>query len=530
MSEHKFDEILDYLCSGIISKKERQSVRDELYDHLMTEFEINLACGMSENQAAEAAENALGDRYSIKRGLSSVHRYNPIKDLQNIFYLIPLFCIVIAYGLVFSDYSVISVIAAALSFCFSYIFRNANKAFRLLFFSVTALSAEFLAYVSFGLIFEKNSVFAYLLPAVTFITSLVSLAVMHYTLCKLISTDSLNTEKWVPLIGFLINTVALTVVYSNFFIKFQSKLIWLVMLIPLLINLLIQISVNEALEQAEISIKSEQSHSKRALAAALPAIIFIAMLALGNYLYFAQPAKATDISANELITESADRAKIENILISYGMPKEISAILPDSEIQNYKSLAPKPSNPLIPDGFECCIHSDTALYSIYDLILPLESSENEITFRVLKYIKYKNSYEDYGILSNGKAGYFIDYKWNFGISKGFTPLPETETFLIADFDGVETVYSQAIKHYKGDFGEGSGFEFKINDNTAIIYGLTVKSKSGDIEPEIYQKIVFLKRPYKPNITLEELAEKTLGSDNDYFFSQSIGINHYQSES
>ena len=57
MSEHKFDEILDYLCSGIISKKEKQAVRDELYDHLMTEYEINLACGMSENQAAEAAES-----------------------------------------------------------------------------------------------------------------------------------------------------------------------------------------------------------------------------------------------------------------------------------------------------------------------------------------------------------------------------------------------------------------------------------------------------------------------------------------
>ena len=43
MNENRFDEILEYLCSGIMSKKERENVKDELYDHLMTKFEINLA-------------------------------------------------------------------------------------------------------------------------------------------------------------------------------------------------------------------------------------------------------------------------------------------------------------------------------------------------------------------------------------------------------------------------------------------------------------------------------------------------------
>lgn len=82
MNDNRFDEILEYLCSGIMSKKERENVKDELYDHLMTKFEINLATGMDEEQAAESAIDALGNRYVLRGNLSKVHSYFPALSVK----------------------------------------------------------------------------------------------------------------------------------------------------------------------------------------------------------------------------------------------------------------------------------------------------------------------------------------------------------------------------------------------------------------------------------------------------------------
>ncbi len=83
LSEHKFDGLLEYLCGDIVSKSERNDVRDELYDHLMMRYETNLACGMSEDEAeAEAAEH-LGDTDELKINLNKIHRRNPLRSFCN---------------------------------------------------------------------------------------------------------------------------------------------------------------------------------------------------------------------------------------------------------------------------------------------------------------------------------------------------------------------------------------------------------------------------------------------------------------
>ena len=83
MLEHRFDEILDFLCSGIISKIEREEMRDELYDHLMTKYEINLAVGMDEEQAVNAAISALGNREKLKDSIAKVHKSAPSQTLKS---------------------------------------------------------------------------------------------------------------------------------------------------------------------------------------------------------------------------------------------------------------------------------------------------------------------------------------------------------------------------------------------------------------------------------------------------------------
>ena len=66
-----------------MSKSERQSVRDELYDHLMCKYETNLAIGMDEEKATEEAIDALGNKSVLKENLQKVHWYYPAQSLKS---------------------------------------------------------------------------------------------------------------------------------------------------------------------------------------------------------------------------------------------------------------------------------------------------------------------------------------------------------------------------------------------------------------------------------------------------------------
>mgnify|MGYP003374203578 CR=1 FL=1 len=73
----RFDKFLDYVCGDIISDRERENARNELYDHLMCTYECNLAQGMDEEKATIEAENSMGDKNDVKTKLGQVHASFP---------------------------------------------------------------------------------------------------------------------------------------------------------------------------------------------------------------------------------------------------------------------------------------------------------------------------------------------------------------------------------------------------------------------------------------------------------------------
>lgn len=75
--QQRFDKFLDYVCGDIISDRERENTRNELYDHLMCTYECNLAQGMDEEKATIEAENSMGDRNAVRAQLEQVHASFP---------------------------------------------------------------------------------------------------------------------------------------------------------------------------------------------------------------------------------------------------------------------------------------------------------------------------------------------------------------------------------------------------------------------------------------------------------------------
>lgn len=129
MRKPEFDSLLDYLCSGIHSADERQSVRDELYDHLMCLYEKNTAVGMDEEAAAKEAMNTLGNADELRHELSLVHSYSPNESMNRAVALL-------IAGFVFSSFqlnffsgmeTLWKLLGAVLTLCGLFSLRKANK-------------------------------------------------------------------------------------------------------------------------------------------------------------------------------------------------------------------------------------------------------------------------------------------------------------------------------------------------------------------------------------------------------------------
>ncbi|MBR4726476.1 MAG: hypothetical protein IK080_01135 [Clostridia bacterium] len=82
--------MLDYLCCDIKSPQDREDVRAELYDHLLSRYEIDVATGMTEEEAEADAEQALGDRELLHKSLTKLHRKTATDRLRTAFILLAL--------------------------------------------------------------------------------------------------------------------------------------------------------------------------------------------------------------------------------------------------------------------------------------------------------------------------------------------------------------------------------------------------------------------------------------------------------
>lgn len=128
--QQRFDGFLNYVCGNIISKRERENARNELYDHLMCIYECNLARGMDEEHAAIEAENSMGDRNAVRAQLEQVHASFPELDFKKALALVTVgfvfmsFMFEVSYPLL---KEVIQLFGMALVFAGTFCLRKASK-------------------------------------------------------------------------------------------------------------------------------------------------------------------------------------------------------------------------------------------------------------------------------------------------------------------------------------------------------------------------------------------------------------------
>ena len=372
MQEHNFDNILDFLCSGIMSKKERQNVRDELFDHLMCKYETNLAIGMDEEKAVESAINDLGDKNTLKFKLSQVHSYYPNLSMKKAMNLLILgFCLIsfqiniiiniINTGEITKFIGQIIMIVAL--FCLSKSNDKLKKAF-------VFVSAEFtLTKIAVAITPALSSV-VFWIPHVLYIASCIANIVkwfyLFYGLRDLTAPFKEEYRKTIPY-GFASFVNSLSPAY---FIWLYSAMIvsensipdisevatgtaYIIIpfaLISIIITLVVFVMTSKCLWQNDHEYQIETSSKKKAIAAILAVAVAIVPMAAVDLWISYEKADTEVYTVHDSDISEDEYNRICGSLLSYGIPERLVYSLPESEIERFENAVPS-SEIYIPEGY-----------------------------------------------------------------------------------------------------------------------------------------------------------------------------------
>ncbi len=503
MQEHDFDVILDFLCSGIMSKKEKQNVRDELFDHLMCKYETNLAVGMDEEKAAENAINDLGDKDTLKFRLSQVHSYYPnlsVKKAMNLLilgYVLTCFQInlILNTGEITKFIGQVAMLVAL--FCLSKANGKLKKSCILSFsaFTVSKLAVAIAPLISAELYWITSSIHI--------IASLVGMVKWYYIFDglrdltkpylaeypKKIPFNSAIVFNLIPLAGFVfLYGVAITTETTDFSIEGELALVFVsIILIVLIITLAVFSRVSKCLWQNDHEYQIETSSKKKAVAAVLAvAVAIVPMLAVDFYVS-TEKAETEAYSIDDSDISEAEYNRICNNLLSYGIPENFVYFLPESEIEKFKGCVPfeKLKTGHVDQALfqENVYNRDDFIFTVYTCAVGCIDEYECIMVRYMTWFEYSGNpdhkYSDYITMDS----------LPYSIPPNFDEKYNGDLFLILSEENGKLIRNEPLEVYTDpDYlvDSISGVKFEAKENLLIYYGTTYNA-SGDT---MYQNLMF----------------------------------------
>ncbi len=366
MLEHNFDNILDFLCSGIMSKKERQNVRDELFDHLMCKYETNIAMGMDDAVAAESAIKDLGDKTVIRHRLSQVHSYYPNLSMKKAMNLLILgFCLIsFQINIIINTGEITKFIGQVVMLVAMFCLSKANDKLKKTF--IFASAEYILSDIAVAISPALPSV-VFWIPHVLCIASCISNIIkwfyLLYGLRDLTEPFKKEYKKTIPY-GFsafsnMLPTSYLIWLYCAMIVSEETDfgavgeaavIVVPLGLLSIIMNLVCFVMTSKCLWQNDHEYQIETS-SKKKIAVAVVAVVIAVLSVVAVDLGVSFEKADTEVySIDDSDISEAEYNRICDVLLSYGIPENLIYSLPESEIERFENAVPS-SEIYVPEGY-----------------------------------------------------------------------------------------------------------------------------------------------------------------------------------
>lgn len=340
-----------------MSKKERQNVRDELFDHLMCKYETNLAIGMDEEKATESAINDLGNKNALKEKLQKVHWYYPAQSMKTAFYYLVMALIAPMITAVFgiSEYlseiaPIVSIASLMLEFAAYFMFRTVSKKFNAV-FKLSAVST-FLTVVqtAFEPFLNDYAVASIVVSAVTAVFAISRTILMFSALNELLKQNG-NTKIiketaiyyyacYIYSFGMFFGLTyrsSSSSGFSGLFSAFALVSFYILFIVKLL-------KISDILYKSEEEYKVDISGKNVLSAVSVVCVLSFSLIFAGDYAYSATDInKSHDVpyTVNDIGMTDMEYERICNNISSYGINEVYVSVMPKSEIIKYQNLVNK---------------------------------------------------------------------------------------------------------------------------------------------------------------------------------------------
>ncbi len=350
----RFDKFLDYVCGDIISDRERENARNELYDHLMCTYECNLAQGMNEEKAAIEAENSMGDKNDVKTKLGQVHASFPELRFKSALALV-------IVGFFFASFQIsllggmdilIKLFGQSLMIAGTFCLRKAHKKLGSAFAAIMGQYVFSGASTVLTPIAEDHPLPILVLSLlgaicgaafwVLFVGGLIDLTrehedeeALHLPLCAVsnVFLSALNGGTYIYM--YITKTASLN--------SENAPAFFLIAILLVILNMIITITVlrraNRFLYESGHEYEAESSGLKKGVITLCAFALVLAACAGFDAYRLTRKAEIEPYSTADISMDADERARIENTLADYGVDREVLKLLPNSEIMRFRNTA-----------------------------------------------------------------------------------------------------------------------------------------------------------------------------------------------
>ena len=357
-----------------MSKSERQSVRDEIYDHLMCRYETNLAVGTDEEEAAKRAVEDLGDAPTLRFKLGQVHSYAPkptLKKAMNLMicgYVLTSFHISLFDGMKEITTFIGTVCFIVALFCF----RTSNKKMKAAFY-LKSLSAV-LSWTLYAVdpIYSLPFAFSAAFGLISNILNPVYIILVLLGLKELVMPHLNSYPKKIPFdAGVLLNGLwgliniilyVLLIDSGELNANLESIFLFALIMISVILNLFILFRSSKLLWNSDHEYKIENSPAKKAVAALLCFAVAVVPTVAVDIFLANQKAETSVHTIEDYEMPQSEYERITSNLLSYDIPEKIVYNLPKSEIIKYSACVNKSDYP--PEKLQYLQYTVSTIYEM----------------------------------------------------------------------------------------------------------------------------------------------------------------------
>ncbi len=522
-----FENYTDDVCRYILSKRKKNEIKEEIYSHLLEEYDRNFALGLSHEDAQEKAISKMGDKNVIANQFGMLYAISPVEYMRSSLILISLGFLFTTFHInLFVDlHEITNFIGEMLLMYGLFKLRKTDKKLKFALYLDIFLNFYAVATNTFSMASDDTTSFNFAISIVGVILHTV-LYIAIFTginsLCKTLEIkDKKRPKMMLATVAYVLLSVTVTFaslisdtdlpIFVSLFV-----LIYYLIIIFQLINARKTLSNNDD----EFDLKETISKSEKVVYWVLILSLVITPL-ISMYAISTEKPETSAYSINDI--ENSENSKaIREKLLELGFPKEYLDDFPDSEILQYENAIYIQA---LDEGFH---HTPNLSFDYQYVLVYLPQDEVRAIIRVelddksdFKYRKglYLRFTDKYFIGDNGNRNFYLSLYDNQG-----------ETFKSEPF----STFSNEI-HYNV-----AGFEFQYpeecrNRRAYVCKTATITQPTSTFNTGMYGAFIYQKMPFALNWqsindkAKTSLVDYTYYSSNQLSYNQLSPILHYMPE-